>query len=460
MRKPLLLVVLVAALAGFVFASFSTYDFVQHLDRQVHGLHCSFIPGLTGTDVSGASGCHVALMSPYSSFFRTAIWGGLPISLPAMAVFAFLACRAVLALIRDGDTTREIGWLVIAALIPLLASTVMGAIAATQLSAFCKLCVGIYASSAVLFAAALAAYFARPVAAVADDDYLSYMQAPAELPAVSGGSDPYPAPVAPPRASDPIFNEPTSPGIYPDDPQAREGGFSAGVAVAQGFGFVLLPVMFYALAAPDFSKFIGTCGQLAKPEDPYNVMLSLPGGKGVPAIEVFDPLCPSCKALEERLDASGLGQELDRKLVLFPLDSTCNWMVGSTIHPGACAISEAILCAGTGKAEAVMDWAFEHQEEIRTKAGAAPDPETGEAVARDMAVAQFPELQGCVGSAKVKSQINKSLRWAVSNQLQVLTPQLFVRGTKLCDEDTDIGLDYSLRRLINQQPGSRKEGAP
>jgi uncharacterized membrane protein len=145
MRKPLLLVVLVAALAGFIFAGFSTYDFVQHLDRQVHGLHCSFIPGLTGTDVSGASGCHVALMSPYSSFFRTALWGGLPISLPAMAVFAFLACRAVLALIREGDTTREIGWLVIAAVIPLLASTVMGAIAATQLSAFCKLCVGIYA---------------------------------------------------------------------------------------------------------------------------------------------------------------------------------------------------------------------------------------------------------------------------------------------------------------------------
>ena len=76
-----------------------------------------------------------------------------------------------------------------------------------------------------------------------------------------------------------------------------------------------------------------------------------------------------------------------------------------------------------------------------------------------MAIAQFPELQGCVGSAKVKSQINKSLRWAVSNQLQVLTPQLYVRGTKLCDEDTDIGLDYSLRRLINQQPGSKKTGS-
>lgn len=202
MRKPLLLVVLVASLAGFVFASFSTYDFVQHLDRQVHGLHCSFVPGITGTDVSGSSGCHVALMSPYSSFFRTALWGGLPISLPAMAVFAFLACRAVLALLRDGDTTREIGWLVVAAVIPLLASTVMGAIAATQLEAFCKLCVGIYASSAILFAAALGAFFARPAAVVNDDDYLSYMQG--TEPAVGAAADPYPAPVAPPGGRDPI----------------------------------------------------------------------------------------------------------------------------------------------------------------------------------------------------------------------------------------------------------------
>src|SRR6185436_4273652 len=158
----------------------------------VHGLHCSFVPGLTGTDVSASSGCHVALMSPYSSLFRTALWGGLPISLPAMAVFAFLACRAVLALLREGDTTREIGWLVIAAVIPLLASSVMGGIAATQLSAFCKLCVGIYASSAILFAAALGAYFSRPVAVVKDDDYLSYMQAPPpQEPAVGMGNDPY-----------------------------------------------------------------------------------------------------------------------------------------------------------------------------------------------------------------------------------------------------------------------------
>src|SRR4030095_9946020 len=89
MRPPAwLVVVLVGALAGLVFAGVSTYDFVQHLDRQVHSLHCSFIPGAgAGTE---ATGCQAAMMSSYSSVFRTTIWGGIPISLPAMSVFAFI----------------------------------------------------------------------------------------------------------------------------------------------------------------------------------------------------------------------------------------------------------------------------------------------------------------------------------------------------------------------------------
>jgi len=81
---------IVAAVAGLTFAGVSTYDFVAHLDRQVHSIHCSFVPGMGATDTAGSSGCYLTLMSPYSSIFRKTIWGGLPIALPAMAVFAFL----------------------------------------------------------------------------------------------------------------------------------------------------------------------------------------------------------------------------------------------------------------------------------------------------------------------------------------------------------------------------------
>jgi hypothetical protein len=75
---PWIIVVLGAAGLGIVLAGLSTYDFVQHLDRQVHSVHCSFIPGLG--KAAGESGCQVAMMSPYSSMFRSSVWGGIPIA--------------------------------------------------------------------------------------------------------------------------------------------------------------------------------------------------------------------------------------------------------------------------------------------------------------------------------------------------------------------------------------------
>ena len=49
----------------------------------------------------------------------------------------------------------------------------------------------------------------------------------------------------------------------------------------------------------------------------------------------IDPLCPTCKALHQRLVADGLFEQLDTTLVLFPLDSDCNWMLDRPVHPRA-----------------------------------------------------------------------------------------------------------------------------
>jgi protein-disulfide isomerase len=165
---------------------------------------------------------------------------------------------------------------------------------------------------------------------------------------------------------------------------------------------------------------------------------------GAPAVEVFDPLCPSCRAFETRLVSSGMDAELHRTALLFPLDNECNWMLTEKKHPGACAISEAVLCAGD-KARDVIDWAFSQQDAIKAAAAASGDR------AREMAKQRFPELAQCIGSPVARSRLNKSLRWAVRNQIAVLTPQLYVDGVKLCDEDTDLGLDFMLTRMIQAQ---------
>ena len=48
---------------------------------------------------------------------------------------------------------------------------------------------------------------------------------------------------------------------------------------------------------------------------------------------------------------------------------------------------------------------------------------TGPWAAERIVKQRFPELAACVGSPEAKSRLNKSLRWSVSNNIRVLTPQ-------------------------------------
>jgi uncharacterized membrane protein len=481
-RKPHLYTILVLAGAalGLFFASFSTYDFARHLDRQVHSVNCSFVPGLEAADAR--SDCHVTMMSHYSSVMREAVWGGLPISLPAMSVFAFLLLFAVeLCLTRRQEDRRATGFLALASLLPVGASIIMGIIAFTKLDAACKLCIGIYFSSALTLLGALCLWRrAEQVHRTGEIDRLAREPGPrgrapradesgAEPAWASGRAAP-----APGGRTAPLYGarppEPESPESYAAparDPGRRPGSWAGDVSGARahrvgseagwrgpvGWGYlggafalgvvlVAVPAAAYVGLAPDHSVFVGACGDLVEEKDAYGVMVPFdrnPGG--VQAIEVLDPLCPACRAFESRLEASGLGPELDRSAILFPLDSECNWMVDDRKHPGACAVSEAVLCADKRAGE-VVEWAFAEQEAITAAAATSGDG------ARELARERFPDLARCIGSATVKAKLNKSLRWAVRNQLPVLTPQVYVAGVKLCDEDIDLGMEFALSRMI------------
>jgi uncharacterized membrane protein len=408
MRPPAwLVVVLVGALAGLIFASISTYDFVQHLDRQVHSIHCSFIPGSSAS--TGSSGCQVAMMSPYSSVFRTRVWGGIPISLAAMAVFAFIGFYgADLLLSRRKRDPRATGFLALACALPAVASIIMATISLTKLGTTCKLCVGIYLASAMCLTGAIVLWrqAVRTQAVGISRDGSSRLEVSVDAPATTWGF--------------------------------------LGAMFGIGVAFVLVPVLLYLALSPDHAKFIGTCDVLQKPKDTYGVMVQLEKGgpNAAQAIEVLDPLCPACRAFETRLAKSGLADRLDRKAILFPLD-TCNWMITEATHPGACTISEAVLCAGP-RAKEVIDWSFANQERIKDAAKA--DPTAAARIVKE----RFPELASCVGSAEAKANVNKSLRWAVANNIRVLTPQLFVDNVKLCDEDVDLGLEYALSRMLDK----------
>jgi protein-disulfide isomerase len=405
----LLIVALVGSAAGFMFAAVATYDFVAHLDRQVHGLHCSFIPGMGTPDVTGTSGCHVTLMSPYSSIWRDSVWGGVPISLPAMAVFAFLFFWGALIWLNDRRRDpRATGFYALAAALPAFTSIVMGIISLRELDALCKLCMGIYISSALVLTGAVGlAVSARGEKTMSEG-----------------------------QGQNSGEREPMSLGALV-------------IAFVVGCVFVGASVVAYAASAPEFDKYVGSCGKLAKPADSSGALVTIGSSTGsVQILEVLDPLCPACRAFERRFSELELSEQASRKALLFPLDNKCNWMVDTAVHPGACAISEAMLCAGD-KAEEVLEWAFDEQEALTSAERATPGS------AEKAVVERFPALAGCVGSSKARARLNRSLRWAVDNQLPVLTPQLYVNGTRLCDADTDLGLDFMLTQLVEKASAGR-----
>lgn len=320
-------------------------------------------------------------------------------SLPAMGVFAFLLFFAgALPLLGRQDDRRATLFLVLATSLPVLTSLGMGYLSLVTLDAVCKLCIGIYAASLLAFVGALAQWRRARVTLVPEDKK--------------------PLPLS-----------------------------RLGLAFGLGVAFVALPAGVYASSAPDFTRYAGACGELTEmPSEGMLVALG-PQTEELHVVEVFDPLCPACRGFEERFGAQAGSQEVSRQVLLFPLDNECNWMVDDAIHAGACAISEAILCADvtpSASVQAVVDWAFAEQETIRE--ASEEDP----AAAAALAKAEFPALADCLGGPRVRARLNMGLRFAVENQMPIVTPQLFVNGVRMCDEDTDLGMDFILRRLIDK----------
>ena len=402
----------IGAIFGLVSASVSTRDFIAHLDGQTHAVSCSVLPG--GEAVVGASGCKAAMYSVYSSFNRTEHWGGIPVSLLALAVFAFFTAYTLSRAV--GTPTRRDGlFLFVGSLLPVGMSVIYGNIAATELGAFCEVCIGIYVASGVLFLMSILAWW---------------------------------------RAS-----------------PATEGSVIRFwlVNFGAGVGFVAAAYLVYTASVPDDRPTMDGCGFLTDTTDEAGVLVKLGAHNdpsAIPSIAVLDPLCPSCRSFDKRLAASGFAPRLKLEALLFPLDTACNWMVKDAPHPGACAISEAILCAPEG-AQQILDWAFADQTRLielakseRAASSGKPDNKAEDKALRAELLSRFPGVKGCLGTATAKAKVTKSLRFAVKNAMAVQTPQLYVDGRRLCDEDTDLGLEYMLNAWLSPDFASRQKPAP
>lgn len=404
----------VACLFGLFFAALSSNDYARHLDRQMHDVHCSYIPGAAPASKDNA--CRAAMYSPYAALFRDRYWGGVPISLFALGAFSFFAAFALyLALAGARAPRRAPRFFAIMATSPLLVSGLMAFISATKLGQFCKTCTGIYIASASL---AIFGWIGVVVDARAERDR----------------RDPGPIP----DAAKTSFDEVLPPGLRPDGQLWQVAAWAVALAVAS-----VTPAGLYVSALPSYTTVITACGKLPKPAEPPSTLLHFtPPGAKQPATLFVDPLCPTCKALHKRLSAEGFLDQLDMTLVLFPLDSECNWMLDRPLHPGSCAVTKAILCS-EHRAMRVLEWAYDNQDDILAAAKAGG----GIPNVRAMIAAAWPGLDTCIDSKETTQRLHRMLRFIIANQLPVSTPQVFIGDTKLCDEDTDMGLSYTMRRL-------------
>jgi uncharacterized membrane protein len=383
------------AVLGCVFAASSTSDYTAHLDRQMHAIHCSFIPGAS-VDSADSNPCKTALFSAYSALFRQTYWGGIPISLAALGCFAFfVALGLYLVLAPTRAPKRALQLLGVTGFVPLGASLVMFGISLTQLHTFCKVCVGIYASSAIVAVGAVVAW--RALSLEKRD-----------------------------RVVRPVGKMPT-----------LAGGLAA-LGVAS-----LLPAAVYASSLPDYRPYLTSCGALAQPTEAHNALLKIPTTTPKRPVVLFeDPLCPTCKAFHERLVEEGIFERLDVTLSLFPLDSECNWMLDRSMHPGACVLAKGVLC-GKDRARAVLEWAYDNQEDLRP----LKPPQLKERLGKQFG----SDVAACIDDNATTIRLNNQLRFASANHIPVSTPQMYMKsGDKLmrvCDEDTDLGLKYTMSQL-------------
>ena len=404
------LVALLASSLGLLFASYSTFDYAKHLDRRLHDIHCSIIPGAAPTDAADA--CRAAMYSPYSALLKEKYWGGIPISLFAVGAFTFFIAFALyLAVAGDAAPRKAVGFFSAVTLGPVLVSLLMLTISITKLGTFCLVCVGIYISSFLLGLAGLAG-----LVGLRGEKVMTR----------GGGPSPYDRPA-----------NPYGDRIRPDVGWTHPPAWLVALAL-----FTLMPAVVYASAMPDHRPYLGNCGSLKVATEAANALIHIASPRSTqPTVLFEDPLCPTCKAFHERLLAEDVFDKLNIELSLFPLDSECNWMLTDPLHPGACLVARAVICGGA-QSRQVLEWAYENQEDI-SKAGKA-----GPAQLRAAIQARWgAQTLQCMDAKSTLLTLNRMLHFAADNSIPVSTPQMYFGTKRFCDEDTDIGLRFTLGQL-------------
>lgn len=147
--------------------------------------------------------------------------------------------------------------------------------------------------------------------------------------------------------------------------------------------------------------------------------------KTIRIVEFSDPQCPTCAkaaAILENLTKRFPGR-IQLQVLPFPLDSKCNRIMESSMHPLACELSKGLICADIqGKGHAFNNWVFENQTQH------TPNEWKGTAV-RALAL-DGSAFSSCLESSETSKRLAGLIEDGIKANIQS-TPTLLIQGKKM-----------------------------
>jgi hypothetical protein len=65
--------------------------------------------------------------------------------------------------------------------------------------------------------------------------------------------------------------------------------------------------------------------------------------------------------------------------------------------------------------------------------------------------ARFPHMAACIDANETRQRLNRSMRWAAAREIPVSAPQLYVDGTKVCLDGTDVSFAVLVAAVLDRK---------
>jgi len=361
----------------------------------LYSLHVALLMGeiksgpLCGAD--GGLGCQSVASGPYSSLL------GLPLATWGAIFYSALALLGIGGVIFWRDSGRVfLRWAFCLAVLGFAFDLYLAYTMVFRIQAVCWLCVSTYVINFVIILMLVKSVWQEP------------------------------KPRAPLRAIFPGTKDAQGIDLYYRN--AIKGLLIGGILLASVVGVAGSQFLSKSLTGDDRARLEKLKGQLSKQKlkavvaDNRPVMGSDDGP--VTVVEFSDFLCPYCAKASKYLKLAEAGNHDTARFIFrhYPLDSSCNRGVSSTIHPGACLLAEGSVCAH----EQNRFWEY-HDIAFETK-GKISQPVVMD-IASEIGL-DLSEFKSCLNSGRglkvVREDINAAVKAGVNS-----TPTLFVNGRKL-----------------------------